>query len=58
MEGGGGGCLLIFSTFRMGAYARWALIRDWVLICFYQIHILQRELAAVDGYDAYFTRFR
>ena len=26
------GRLLTFSTFRMGAYSRWALIRDWALI--------------------------
>ena len=26
------GCLLAFSTFRMGAYSRWALIRGWALI--------------------------
>ena len=32
MEGGGGGDLLIFSTFRMGAYARWVLIQGWALI--------------------------
>ena len=36
-EGGGGrlleaGRLLTFSTFRMGAYSRWALIRGWALI--------------------------
>ena len=35
--GGGGrlfeaGCLLTFSAFRMGAYSRWALIRDWAPI--------------------------
>ena len=35
--GGGGrlfeaGRLLNFSTFRMGAYLRWALIRGWALI--------------------------
>ena len=35
--GGGGrlfeaGRLLTFSTFRMGAYSRWALIRGWALI--------------------------
>ena len=34
--GGGGllfkvGHLLTFPTFRMGAYARWALIRDWAV---------------------------
>ena len=34
--GGGGrlfeaGCLLNFSTFRVGAYSRWALIRGWAL---------------------------
>ena len=28
----GGGRLLTFSAFRMGAYSRWALIRDWALI--------------------------
>ena len=27
-----GGRLLTFSTFRMGAYSRWALIRGWALI--------------------------
>ena len=38
MGGGGGGRLfeagrlLTFSTFRMGAYSRWALIRGWALI--------------------------
>ena len=26
------GRLLTFSTFRMGAYSRWALIRGWALI--------------------------
>ena len=26
------GRLLTFSAFRMGAYSRWALIRDWALI--------------------------
>ena len=33
-EGGqvGGGRLLNFSVFRMGAYSRWALIRGWALI--------------------------
>ena len=36
-KGGGGrlfeaGRLLTFSTFRMGAYSRWALIRSWALI--------------------------
>ena len=25
------GRLLTFSTFRVGAYSRWALIRDWAL---------------------------
>ena len=29
---GWGGRLLTFSTFRMGAYSRWALIRGWALI--------------------------
>ena len=28
----GGGCLLTFSAFRVGAYLRWALIWGWVLI--------------------------
>ena len=38
IEKEGGGCLLeagrllTFSTFRMGAYSRWALIRGWALI--------------------------
>ena len=32
-----------------------SLLYAWNM-CFYQI--LQKELAAVDGYDAYFTRFR
>ena len=38
MGGGGGGrlfeggCLLTFSAFRMGAYSRWVVIRDWALI--------------------------
>ena len=38
MEGGEGGRLfeaarlLTLSTFRMGAYSRWALIRGWTLI--------------------------
>ena len=27
-----GGRLLTFSTFRMGAYSRWALIQGWALI--------------------------
>ena len=64
MEGGGGGCLLIFSTFRMGrlckvgANSRLGAHLNKYSVCFYQIHILQRELAEVDGYDAYFTRFR
>ena len=65
MEGGGSGCLLIFSTFRMGASlckvganSRLGAHLNKYSVCFYQIHILQRELAAVDGYDAYFTRFR
>ena len=31
-EGKGGGRLLTFSAFRMGAYSRWALIRGWALI--------------------------
>ena len=31
-EAGWGGRLLNFSAFRMGAYSRWALIRDWALI--------------------------
>ena len=36
-RGGGGrlfeaGRLLTFSAFRMGAYWRWAVIRDWALI--------------------------
>jgi len=31
-EVGWGGRLLTFSAFRMGAYSRWALIRDWALI--------------------------
>ena len=26
------GRLLTFSSFRMGAYSRWALIRSWALI--------------------------
>ena len=26
------GHLLTFSAFRMGAYSRWALIRDWALL--------------------------
>ena len=26
------GRLLTFSTFRLGGYSRWALIRDWALI--------------------------
>ena len=26
------GCLLTFSAFSMGAYSRWALIRDWALV--------------------------
>ena len=30
--GGGGGRLLTFPAFRMGAYSRWALIRGWALI--------------------------
>ena len=32
MGGEGGGRLLTFSAFRMGAYSRWALIRGWALI--------------------------
>ena len=32
MGGGGGGRLLTFSAFSMGAYSRWALIRGWALI--------------------------
>ena len=32
MGGGGGGRLLTFSAFRMGAYPRWALIRGWALV--------------------------
>ena len=37
--GGGGrlfeaGCLLNFSTFRVGAYSRWAFMRGWALIKF------------------------
>ena len=32
LGGGGGGRLLTFSAFRMGAYSRWALIRGWALI--------------------------
>ena len=32
MGWGGGGRLLTFSAFRMGAYSRWALIRGWALI--------------------------
>ena len=58
MEGGGGGHLLIFSTFRMGANLRLGAHLNKYSVCFYQIHILQRELAAVDEYDTYFTRFR
>ena len=30
--GWGGGRLLTFSAFRMGANSRWALIRGWALI--------------------------
>ena len=37
---GGGGRLLTFSVFRMGAYSRWALIRGWALI---QINTLIRK---------------
>ena len=32
IEKGRGGRLLTFSTFRMGAYSSWALIRGWALI--------------------------
>ena len=32
LGGRGGGRLLTFSTFRIGAYSRWALIRGWALI--------------------------
>ena len=56
MEGGGGGRLLIFSTFRVGANSRLGAYLNKYSVCFYQI--LQREVAAVDGYDTYFTRFR
>ena len=44
MGGGGGGHLfeagrlLTFSTFRMGAYSRWALIRGWALIRINTVH--------------------
>ena len=32
LGGRGGGRLLTFSAFRMGAYSRWALVRGWALI--------------------------
>ena len=45
------GRLLTFSTFRMGAYSRWALIRGWALIrintvCTRNLSVIYTEYAA------------
>ena len=53
MEGGEGGrlfeaaCLLTLSTFRMGAYSRWALIRGWALI---RINTLSLQIMLLPQY--------
>ena len=43
-----GGRLLTFSAFRMGAYSRWAVIRDWALI---------RINTVIDAMVFFFTYF-
>ena len=48
MVGGGGrlleaGRLLNFSTFRVGAYSRWALIRGWALNRINTVYHFYRE---------------
>ena len=40
----GGGRLLTFSAFRMGAYSRWALIRGWALIRINTVHVAKVEV--------------
>ena len=37
------GRLLTFSTFRMGAYSRWVLIRGWALIRINTVHVFRQE---------------
>ena len=52
----GVGAYWFFSTFRVGTNSRLGAYLNKYSVCFYQI--LQRGVAAVDGYDTYFTRFR
>ena len=56
--GGGGrlfeaGRLLNFSTFRVGAYSRWALIRGWALNRINTVHRIPTQSACET--DCYFT---
>ena len=44
------GRLLTFSTFRMGAYSRWALIRGWALIRINKVLLKFVELSCGTGF--------